>query len=68
MFDEDNDRKPAKETGLNPRNLEPLSVEELRTYITFLEDESARASHEIKRKEASRNAADSVFKFRVQDS
>ena len=63
MFDEDeSNMKGAKGALLEMRDLEPLSLEELRHYITLLKGEIERSEAEIKRKEAHMEAASSVFK------
>lgn len=59
MFDEDTEpRKP----GGQPKNLEPMSIEELEAYISDLKQEIARAEAEIERKKSHRDAASSIFK------
>lgn len=60
MFDDD--LEPRKKTGAQKKNLEPLSIEELHTYISDLKSEIERAEGEIKRKIAVRDAASSFFK------
>ena len=45
-----------------PRNLDPLSVDELNDYIGELEAEIARVRQEIARKQAHRSAAAAFFK------
>ncbi len=45
-----------------PRNLEIMSLEELRDYIAEMEAEIARVSEMIAAKEAARSGAESVFK------
>lgn len=50
-------RQPAK-----PRDLTPLSVGELETYIAALEGEIARARAEIAAKRKQRGGAESLFK------
>lgn len=58
MFDdEDFGKKPAQ-----PKNLEPMSLEELKTYIEDLKEEILRAEDEIIRKKQHLEAASSVFK------
>lgn len=52
---------PAK-TAAKPPNLDPMSVEELKEYITALGEEIRRVETEIDKKDASRAAADAVFK------
>lgn len=55
------DDLPAKKTT-PPRNLEPMSIDELTAYITALGDEIERAQAEIKKKEAYKSAAAGFFK------
>lgn len=58
MFDEEEfGKKPV-----GPKNLEPLSLDELRSYIEELKAEIVRAEAEIVRKKAHMDAASSVFK------
>ncbi|MGE4313202.1 MAG: DUF1192 domain-containing protein [Pseudobdellovibrionaceae bacterium] len=59
MFDDDDQprNKPAQ-----LKNLEPMSLPELREYIEALKGEIARAEAEITRKEAVHQAASSFFK------
>ena len=45
-----------------PRNIEPLSVEELRNYIALLESEIECTRAEIVRKEEIRGGAESLFR------
>lgn len=60
MFDEDlPKKKPESEF---PRNLENMSVDELEEYITDLQAEIVRAEEDIVKKNASKDAAASVFK------
>ena len=63
MARHDSDDTPAP----RPRHalgepLDAISVEELRQRIAVLQDEIARIEAEIARKQASRSAADAVFK------
>ncbi|MCB1557924.1 MAG: DUF1192 domain-containing protein [Alphaproteobacteria bacterium] len=58
MFDEDLPLKPK--TSL--KNLEPMSLDELKAYIEDLKSEISRAEAEIARKSAHMNAASSLFK------
>ncbi len=51
-------RKPQPQ----PKNLDPLSVDELQAYIVELEAEIARVKQEIARKQAHLNAAAAFFK------
>lgn len=58
MFDEEDfGKKPV-----GPKNLEPMSIEELHHYIEKLQAEITRAQSEITRKKAYMDAASSVFK------
>ena len=45
-----------------PRNLDPMSVDELNGYIAELEGEIARTRQAIARKQASRAGAEAFFK------
>ena len=59
-FEEDLPKKPrTHEIGAN---LSTYSVYELEEYLHALEEEKVRVTAMIERKNASRNAADSVFK------
>jgi uncharacterized small protein (DUF1192 family) len=60
-IDED-DPKPKKPAGLEPRILDRLSIEELREYIEELRVEIARAEEDIARKQAVRAGAEAFFK------
>lgn len=55
------DLEPRK-TKPQPRNLDPLSVDELNTYIQELEAEIARVKAEIDKKQAHLSAASAFFK------
>lgn len=59
MFEDDNQPKnqPKK-----PRNLDPLSIDELEDYIDALKDEIKRVENEITKKKAHKDAASSIFK------
>lgn len=59
MFDEEMDVSPKKSES---KNLEPMSVEELRAYIESLKAEIVRVEQDIKKKQAYNEAAASVFK------
>jgi len=60
MIDDDLPRpKPAL---FAPRDLAPLGIEELRTYVGALRTEIARAESEILRKQQQRDAASLFFK------
>ena len=59
-FEEDLPRKPkTHEIGAN---LSTYSVYELEDYLQALEEEKRRVTAMLEQKQASRNAADSVFK------
>ncbi|MQA65505.1 MAG: DUF1192 family protein [Alphaproteobacteria bacterium] len=60
-MDED-DPKPQKPAGLEPRILDRLSIEELREYIDELKAEIARTEADIARKQAVRAGAEAFFK------
>lgn len=53
---------PTPKSENFPRNLENLSVKELEEYILELESEIVRARDDIKKKNASQDAANSFFK------
>jgi len=55
------DLEPRKVTP-KPRNLEEMSVEALKDYVTDLEREIARVKDAISGKERARSLADSVFR------
>ena len=58
MFNDENfGRKQA-----GPKDLEPMSLNELKEYIEGLQDEIVRAEAEITRKKAHMESASSVFK------
>jgi uncharacterized small protein (DUF1192 family) len=59
MDDEDDLPRPA---AWQPRNLEPLSIDQLEEYIVALEGEIARVRADIAAKQSVRNAAESFFK------
>lgn len=59
MFDDDNE--PKKKAAL-VKNLEPMSVNELQSYIEDMKSEIMRVEEEIKRKKAHMAAAASIFK------
>lgn len=58
MFDDLEPRKKAPP----PRNLEPMSVDELEVLVAELQAEIVRAEAEIAKKKAYANAASSFFK------
>lgn len=59
MFDDLPRPKPATEF---PRKLDNMSVEELQDYIAALREEITKVEADIRKKQASRDAAASVFK------
>lgn len=61
MAFETDDLEPLKKKS-QPRNLDPMSVEELREYITVLKVEIARVEEKIKAKQSHASAAASFFK------
>ncbi|MDH5723209.1 MAG: DUF1192 domain-containing protein [Alphaproteobacteria bacterium] len=60
MFDED---LPKKQNNEFPRNLDNLSIDDLKTYIDELKGEIKRVEDNIGAKEKSQAAADSFFKL-----
>ena len=58
---EDEDDLPRK-LDWQPKNLEPLSVDQLEDYITVLEGEIARVRADMAAKRSGLLAAESVFK------
>ena len=60
MFDEEG-RKIDLDTP-RARNLEALSVEEMKSYIAWLEGEITRTQQAMEQKDGSRAAAESFFK------
>ena len=61
MAFETDDLEPLKKKS-QPRNLDPMSVEELREYIAVLKAEIARVEDKIKAKQSHASAAASFFK------
>lgn len=61
MAFETDDLEPLKKKS-QPRNLDPMSVEELREYITILKAEIVRVEEKIKAKQSHASAAASFFK------
>lgn len=59
MDDEDDLPRPAE---WRPRNLEPLSIDQLEAYIAVLEGEIARVRADIAAKRAVRSAAEGFFR------
>ena len=59
MFDED---LPKKKSFEFPRNLDSMSIEDLKDYIDELQEEISRVEANIEAKQASHKAADSFFK------
>lgn len=62
MFNDDLPMKPKS----SPRNLEPMSLPELKAYIDELKAEIERVELEIGRKSAHMNAAAALFKTRTE--
>ena len=60
MFNEDLPK--TKPESIFPRDMENMSVHELEEYIAELKEEIAIAESDIKAKQASKDAAASVFK------
>lgn len=61
MAFESDDLEPLKKNS-QPRNLDPMSVEELREYIAVLKAEIARVEEKVKAKQSHASAAASFFK------
>ncbi len=61
MAFETDDLEPLKKKS-QPRNLDPMSVEELREYVAALKAEIARVEEKIKAKQSHASAAASFFK------
>jgi uncharacterized small protein (DUF1192 family) len=61
MAFETDDLEPLKKKS-QPRNLDPMSVKELREYITVLKAEIASVEEKIKAKQSHASAAASFFK------
>ena len=59
MFD---DELPKPKTAEFPRNLESMSISELDEYVLELEAEIKRANEDKAKKQASQEAAASIFK------
>jgi len=60
MFEEEEKPKPK---GIQPMDLDMMSIEALGDYIAELEAEIARVQAKIEKKQQARGAAESVFKF-----
>ena len=58
---EDEDDLPRK-VGWEPKNLEPLSIDQLEDYISVLEGEIARVRSDMETKKAKIGAAEAFFK------
>ena len=58
---EDEDDLPRK-LDWTPKNLEPLSVDQLEDYITVLEGEIGRVRADMTAKQSKLQAAESIFK------
>ena len=61
MAFESDDLEPLTKKS-QPRNLDPMSVEELREYIAILKAEIARVEEKVKAKQSHASAAASFFK------
>jgi uncharacterized small protein (DUF1192 family) len=59
---EDEEVRPARKGRLEMLPLDPLSVADLRGYISELQAEITRAEHAIAKKDGARGLADSFFK------
>ena len=55
------DELEALRTNAKPRDLQPLSVQELEDYITALEQEILRADAMIAKKQAHKSGIDALF-------
>jgi uncharacterized small protein (DUF1192 family) len=62
MFDEEDDRPRKSAEEPTPRNLEGVSLDDLRDYRTFLEAEMGRVDHAIKQKSSVTSEAEALFK------
>lgn len=62
MAVDDEDERPKKPKGLEPRVLDRLSIEELQDYIAELKAEIARTEADIAKKRAVNAAAEAFFK------
>lgn len=60
MDEEDLEPRPPK--GLQPRVLDPLSIDELTGYIAELKAEIARVEAEIESKRNVRDSAEGIFR------
>jgi len=60
MFDEELPKK--KDNSEFPKDLETMSVKDLGDYVQELNSEIERVQKDIEEKQASKEAADSVFK------
>jgi len=59
---EDEEVRPGRKHRLEVLPLDPLSVADLRSYISELQAEIARAEAAIKKKDGAKGFADSFFK------
>lgn len=59
LTDDDFDPRSKR---MKPRNLDMLSIDDLRNYIADMKTETTRVEGEIAKKEKSRAAADGFFK------
>ena len=62
MFDDDLDKPKKSSQMIIGQSLESFSVHELETYIQALHNEIRRVQNDIKKKKASQDAANSIFK------
>lgn len=60
MFDDD--LEPRNKGPKKPKDLSPMSIDELETYISDMKAEIERCDGEIKRKKAYQEAASAAFK------
>jgi uncharacterized small protein (DUF1192 family) len=63
LVEDDNLRRPVEAAHTVGADLSAVSVEELHERVALLQAEIARLEAEITRKQASREAAASVFRF-----
>lgn len=61
MAFESDDLEPLKRKS-PPKNLDPMSIDELREYVSLLKDEIGRVEEKIKAKESHAAAAASFFR------
>lgn len=65
MFDDDLDPKTQR---LKPRNLDTLSIDDLKTYIDDLKAEILRVEKNITQKETHKNTISNLFKKKDEKS